>query len=192
MNPSDYQRLAMRTKCDQLKPLDRLGTRITVYNEEGYPVQVNPAQLNHAVVGMTGDVGELASALEKFIYYGQDFDRVNIIEELGDIMWYIAEACSAVGVPLEYVMGRNIAKLRKRYPEKFNELLAKEENRDREAERKALMEFQIKSVNEAYKRTFPELDSNKLSMCYKCKQPLSDELPNFCPNCGHPTQEIQG
>ena len=96
----------------------------------------------HAVIGMSGEVGELASAIEKWIWYGQLFDKKNMCEELGDLLWYIAEACTALGdVSLETIMIANIRKLRVRYPEKYSDERALEENRDRKAEAKATEEL---------------------------------------------------
>lgn len=94
----------------------------------------------HSVTGLTGEVGELAGAIERYAYYGQDFDHTNIIEELGDCLWYIAEACDALGVDLTHVMQRNIDKLQNKFSGRykdagFNVEAAKEENRNRAAER---------------------------------------------------------
>lgn len=95
-----------------------------------------PVRINHAVIGLMGEVGELASALEKWIYYGKLLDVANIKEELGDCLWYIAQLCNATGLSLQDIMTSNIAKLKVRYPEKYTDQNA--ETRDIEAERKAL------------------------------------------------------
>jgi NTP pyrophosphatase (non-canonical NTP hydrolase) len=89
-------------------------------------------------MGMMGEVGELAGAIENWIQYNRGLDLVNIKEELGDLMWYIALMCNASGISLEEVMEKNIAKLRLRYPDKYSDHNAAEENRDRAAERNAL------------------------------------------------------
>ena len=82
--------------------------------------------LNHAIMGLVSEVGEVADAFKKFKYYGQPIDNANIIEELGDILWYVALAAQALRCDLDYVASENIAKLQKRYPEKFTEECAKE------------------------------------------------------------------
>ncbi len=130
MNPNEYQKLAQRTECDQEK------SRINYLTWQ--PDRLLPIRLNHAVIGMTGEVGELASTMQKWLHYGQPLDKVNVEEELGDLLWYVALACNALGVSMESVMEKNIAKLKKRYPDKYTEELAREENRNRESERRAL------------------------------------------------------
>ena len=113
MKPNEYQALAQRTECDQDKSRLRMG---------GIGTSLNlPIRLNHAVIGAMGEIGELAGAVERWIYYGQRLDLPNIKEELGDALWYIALACNAVGIELEDVMEANIRKLRVRYPEKYND-----------------------------------------------------------------------
>jgi NTP pyrophosphatase (non-canonical NTP hydrolase) len=102
------------------------------------PTKLLPVRLTHAVIGIQGECGELASALEKWIYYGQSLDIVNIKEELGDMLWYISLACNSTGLTLDDVMESNLRKLQSRYPEKYVGHLAIEENRDREAERREL------------------------------------------------------
>jgi len=87
---------------------------------------------------MMGELGELASNIEHHFYYGQGFDKVNFEEELGDVLWYVAEACSALGIPMETIASMNIKKLRKRYPDKYTDDLAREENRNRQQERQVL------------------------------------------------------
>lgn len=126
MDASTYQQDAARTICPQYVVLERL---------KAQPFLI---QLNHAVVGASADLGELATNLERTLYYGQPFDQVNAEEEIGDILWYLAEACSALGVDMSAVMERNIKKLRTRFPEKFDYSLAEEQNRDRDAERRVL------------------------------------------------------
>lgn len=89
-------------------------------------------------MGMTGEIGELAGALERWLHYGKDLDKTNIKEELGDMMWYVALACNALEFDLDEVMGANIRKLRVRYPDKYTDIHAEEANRDRSKERNAI------------------------------------------------------
>lgn len=138
MTPNEYQKLAERTECDQLK------SRLRMFGvpKVGKPL-MTPKQnirLNHSVLGMAGEVGELAAVVERHVYYGQELDRDGAVEELGDALWYLAEACNALGVSLEDVMRANIRKLQARYPEKYTDYHAAEENRDRSAERNAVVE----------------------------------------------------
>lgn len=129
MKPLDYQRAAMKTRCPQDQALTRIGKTPAPINDGNAG-----AQILHSVLGLTGEVGELASAIEKYAYYNQQFDVTNVQEEIGDVLWYIAELCSALNMDMGYIMESNIRKLKQRYPDKFEETLAVEENRDREAE----------------------------------------------------------
>jgi len=141
MHVDTYQTLAARTRCPQEQVLQRLDseafeTELT-RDEKGYvtyPVQHSGAILLHGVIGLTGEVGELASAVEKYAWYQRNLDRVNVIEELGDALWYIAEICDALNIRMGDVMDLNIQKLKKRYPEKYSNAHSAEENRNREAE----------------------------------------------------------
>lgn len=76
-------------------------------------------QLNHSLHGLASEVGEIADTIKKHIIYEQPFDRANMEEELGDLLWYIALMCNINGFSLEEIMQKNIAKLMKRYPNKF-------------------------------------------------------------------------
>lgn len=126
MNPTEYQRAAMRTNAPATSAMCILGREDSI------------AHLNHAMLGMTSELGELADALKKYLHYGRDFDRVNALEELGDIAWYLALAVDCLGGDLENVLEANIAKLKKRFPEKFGDNGA--EHRDVQQERMVLEE----------------------------------------------------
>ena len=80
--------------------------------------------LLHAALGLTGEAGEFADCIKKHWAYGQKLDAQNAIEELGDLLWYVALACDALNVSMDEVAARNIGKLRKRYPEKYQDELA--------------------------------------------------------------------
>ncbi len=80
--------------------------------------------LMHTALGLSGEAGEFADAIKKFLVYGRPLDRSNAIEELGDLMWYIAYGCETLGVSMEEVATQNIDKLALRYPEKYSDRLA--------------------------------------------------------------------
>lgn len=93
-------------------------------------------RLLHAMMGINTENGELQDQFKKYVFYGKELDEVNLIEEVGDLMWYVALLCSELGVGLEEVFDKNIAKLKLRYKGKFSETKAME--RDLEGERKVL------------------------------------------------------
>jgi len=88
------------------------------------PMSTEIENLMHAAIGACGEVGELADALKKTWLYGKPLDRDNVAEELGDILWYVAIGCHALGVSMSDVAQRNIDKLKVRYPEKYSDQLA--------------------------------------------------------------------
>lgn len=98
MTPNEYQELAMRT-CS------------IPYEDAG-------AMLTHAIFGMCSEAGEVAGIFQK-TYQGHKADANHIKKELGDVLWMVAEACTALGFDMEDVMQTNIDKLKARYPEGF-------------------------------------------------------------------------
>jgi len=92
--------------------------------------------LEHMFYGQISEIGEAVSMLKAHYVYNKEFDMTNMIEELGDIAWFWAGACSILGINASDVLYKNIKKLESRYPEKFTE--EKAINRDLESERKIL------------------------------------------------------
>ncbi len=74
----------------------------------------------HALHGMVGEIGEIHSLYQK-IFQGHGFDEAHLMKEVGDLLWFIAEYCTAHGWELEEVMQLNIDKLKARFPEGFSE-----------------------------------------------------------------------
>ena len=80
--------------------------------------------LMHATLGIAGESGEIVDAVKKSIIYGKSLDVANMREEIGDIMWYIALACRTLDFDMREILDENIAKLAKRYPEKYTDVHA--------------------------------------------------------------------
>jgi NTP pyrophosphatase (non-canonical NTP hydrolase) len=113
MTPNEYQKLAQRTVMPDVAQYIKIDERL---NER-------PA-LSHVLVAalkLNSESGELSDALVKHICYGQPLDRNNIIEECGDLLWYIALILEKLDASMETCMYDNIVKLQKRYLEKFTE-----------------------------------------------------------------------
>lgn len=85
----------------------------------GFAIE-NRERLLHAGMGLVTESAEFLDALKKSIYYGKELDRVNLKEEMGDILWYLALAMDELGTDFETEMRRNINKLKARYGEKFS------------------------------------------------------------------------
>jgi NTP pyrophosphatase (non-canonical NTP hydrolase) len=93
-------------------------------------------RLLHAQMGMQTESAEFTDALKKHIFYGKPLDKVNLKEELGDMLWYIAIALDCLDTDFETQMKINIDKLKARYPEKFTNQAA--DIRDLQKEREIL------------------------------------------------------
>jgi NTP pyrophosphatase (non-canonical NTP hydrolase) len=135
MNTNVYQAAAARTEADPCRSASRMESLLPVDPNCPDSLHFMPVRINHAVVGLAGEVGELAQLLEKWVYYGQSLSIPDVEEEVGDCLWYLALLCTAVGIPMERAMEGNLAKLKARFPHKFTEEAAA--NRDPAAERKA-------------------------------------------------------
>jgi NTP pyrophosphatase (non-canonical NTP hydrolase) len=72
-------------------------------------------------LGLSGESGEVADRVKKFVAQGHDLDFEKIRDELGDVLWYVAELARAIGYSLSDVAESNVSKLRARYPEGFSE-----------------------------------------------------------------------
>lgn len=77
-------------------------------------------KLLNGCMGMCGEAGECIDILKKHVMQGHDIDYAKLVEEVGDVLWYIAETASAIGVSLESIAQANIDKLKNRYPQGFD------------------------------------------------------------------------
>ncbi len=81
-------------------------------------------RLNHATLGVTSEAGELATAVKKAWIYGSELDKENVLEEVGDSLFYLTALLHECGSCLQDAIDHNMAKLAKRYPEGFSEAAA--------------------------------------------------------------------
>jgi len=72
--------------------------------------------LLHAVLGIAGEAGELVDAIKKHIIYEKELDHENIVEELGDLEFYLEQLRRQLGICRINTLRANIEKLQKRYP----------------------------------------------------------------------------
>ena len=98
MTLNEYQALAQRTS-NTCTPSDKI---------------------ENGLLGLFGEGGECADIYKKYMYQGHEFDDKHLAKELGDVLWYVAEIASGLGMPLEYIASMNIEKLKNRYPEGFD------------------------------------------------------------------------
>ena len=124
MDVKEYQKKALRTNASNYKEITSRFAHEDVIN------------IIHAGIGLTTESGEFNDALKKHLFYGSKLNTVNLKEELGDILWYIAIAAESLNTNIEDLMDINIKKLESRYPIEFN--LENCLNRDIKKERKIL------------------------------------------------------
>lgn len=86
----------------------------------------------HMVLGMQTESAEIADVFKKKLAYGKDVDYINVKEELGDLMWYIANMCNINDWNLEDILTTNINKLNVRFPQGFTQDSALDRNLDAE------------------------------------------------------------
>ena len=73
-----------------------------------------------SVMGMCEEIGEVVGKINKATFRGHDADVGELIDELGDVLWYLSITAYNAGVPLESVAKLNLAKLKLRYPDGFD------------------------------------------------------------------------
>lgn len=100
MEINDYQKLALKTLN---KNLDKKEILI------------------NSVMGLCGESGEAIDLVKKHLYQGHELNKERFAKELGDIAWYLAEAAHAIDIDLDDIFKMNIEKLKKRYPNGFNQ-----------------------------------------------------------------------
>lgn len=106
---NDYQKECLRTEAGIKYETDETGT-------------VDPIlRTLNGLMGLNGEAGECIDILKKHLFQGHDLDKEHLAEELGDVAWYLAVTADALGYSLEDIFKMNIEKLRKRYPDGFNE-----------------------------------------------------------------------
>lgn len=69
----------------------------------------------HCGLGVTGEAGELADAIKKHAIYGKPIDRTNVVEELGDLLFYMQATMNKLDITFDEVLAHNYNKLKTRY-----------------------------------------------------------------------------
>lgn len=80
---------------------------------------LNPSLLMTAAIGLSSESGEFIEIVKKAVFQGKPLDKdvqFHLKRELGDIMWYVANACRALDLTLDDIISENVDKLKSRYP----------------------------------------------------------------------------
>lgn len=108
-------------------PGDELRTLMVCLDPKDLPnATYNSVSVNtlHAILGLATEVDELVSLLKTAVATGKPIDRAELINESGDLMWYLAVLFDDLNTTHAEVGEKNLAKLRARFPEKFSAELA--------------------------------------------------------------------
>lgn len=92
--------------------------------------------LNHAALGVASDGGEFVDAIKAHTIYGKSLDLVNLVEEAGDVMFFLQMALNQFGLTLQDAADVNRIKLGTRYHRGYND--ADAIKRDKAAEREVM------------------------------------------------------
>ena len=110
-----YEEFVDAVTSDSSKDFVALADRLVELDRQG----ANIERLTTAAVGMSAESGEFLEIIKKMVFQGKPWtndNREHLIIELGDVMWYVAQACMALDISFDEVIKGNIKKLEKRYP----------------------------------------------------------------------------
>ena len=116
INFERYTEFVDAVTSDASKDFVSLADRMVELDEKG----ANIERLLTAAVGINAEGGEFMEIVKKMVFQGKPWNednREHLIIELGDVMWYVAQACMALDVSFDDVVAGNVKKLGKRYPE---------------------------------------------------------------------------
>ena len=100
MEGNKYQELAMRTNR---------------------PEATQEQNLINGCLGLAGETGEVSDIVKKYMFQGHQLEKEKILDECSDVLWYLTLTVKSIGYSLNDVMEHNIEKLKKRYPNGFEE-----------------------------------------------------------------------
>ena len=101
------------------KSLDEFVHVVTELNNRHDGGTFNVPQLLTAMIGLTSEAGEAQEIVKKILFQGKPFTeetREHLKKELGDVIWYWANACNALDISPNEVIAQNVSKLEARYP----------------------------------------------------------------------------
>ena len=110
-----YTEFVDAVTSNESKSSESFSVRLRELYSEGLPVE----RLLTAAVGMSAESGEFTEVVKKMIFQGKPVNEENLFHlkrELGDVMWYVAQACMALDTSFDEIVEMNVEKLKKRYP----------------------------------------------------------------------------
>ena len=115
IDPKRYAQFVDAVTSQESKDYNSFAARLYELEEQEFPTE----RLLTAAVGMSAEAGEFTEIVKKIIFQGKPVNEENLFHmkrELGDIMWYVAQACMGLNVSIDEVIEMNVHKLMARYP----------------------------------------------------------------------------
>mgnify|MGYP001259054593 CR=1 FL=1 len=116
IEPNKYIEFVRQTTSPASSEYPKLVDRLNELKAQGADV----SRLMTAAFGMSAEAGEFTEVVKKIFLQGKPYNEENIFHmkrELGDLCWYLAQACMALDISFEQVLEMNYEKLSARYPE---------------------------------------------------------------------------
>ena len=116
IDPIKYAEFVNAVTSKQSKEHEAFVYRIQELEGQGFPSE----RLLTASVGMCAEAGEFTEVVKKIVFQGKPVNEDNLFHlkrELGDIMWYVMQACMGLGTYLDEIIEMNVEKLASRYPD---------------------------------------------------------------------------
>ena len=116
IEPNKYIEFVRQTTSPASSEYPKLVERLNELEGQGADV----SRLMTAAFGMSAEAGEFTEVVKKIFLQGKPYNEDNIFHmkrELGDLCWYLAQACIALDITFEEVLEMNYEKLSARYPE---------------------------------------------------------------------------
>ena len=115
IDPAKYLEFVNAVTSVQSKDHEAFVYRVQELEGQGF----HSERLLTASVGMCAEAGEFTEVVKKMVFQGKPVNDENMFHlkrELGDIMWYVAQACMGLNISLDEVLAMNVEKLSARYP----------------------------------------------------------------------------
>ena len=115
---NEYQKFVLSTTSRESKSVPNWNIRQDIL----YSQNMNVPLLCTSSIGMSSEVGEFNEIVKKIFFQGKEYtedERYHMKRELGDILWYLTNAATALHYSLEEIIEENISKLEARYPDGF-------------------------------------------------------------------------
>ena len=106
------------------KPIELLDTIMPHGDDRPFPWEQVEQDITHGIIGIASEASELVEHLYRAMEPEGSINTVAVSKEIGDVLWYVALLCNAIGVPMDQIMAENIDKLRRRFPDKYEHSIA--------------------------------------------------------------------